>query len=130
MADVIDYQIYGNDMQIVEIELDPREGVKAEAGAMMYMDQDIEMQTGAKGGLFGGFKRMLTGESFFITTFMNKGNGIQKLAFGAPFPGQIVALDLAKMGGRFLGRRVCHYRALQIASILQRAVQTGVRQKA
>ncbi len=67
MADVIDYQIIGDDMQLVEVELDPNEGVRAEAGAMMYMDDGIVMQTGTGGGLFKGFKRLLTGESFFIT---------------------------------------------------------------
>lgn len=66
MADIIDYKIYGDDMQIVEIELDPGEGVRAEVGAMMYMVDGIEMQTSTGGGMFKGFKRMITGESFFI----------------------------------------------------------------
>jgi uncharacterized protein (AIM24 family) len=60
MADVIDYKIYGNDLQLVEIELDPSEGVRAEVGTMIYMEQGIEMQTSTGGGLFSGFKRMLT----------------------------------------------------------------------
>lgn len=68
-ADVIDYQIYGDDMQVVEVELDPGEGVRAEAGTMMYMDQDIEMQTGTEGGMFKGFKRMIMGESFLLPPF-------------------------------------------------------------
>ena len=68
MGDVIDYKIHGDDMQLVEIELDPGEGVRAEAGAMMYMGPGIEMQTSTGGGMFKGFKRMITGESFFITT--------------------------------------------------------------
>ncbi|MDB9313767.1 TIGR00266 family protein [Spirulina sp. CS-785/01] len=103
MADVIDYKIYGNDLQLVEITLDPEEGVQAEAGTMTYMEQDIEMQTGmAKGGLFGGFKRMLTGESFFITTFANKGKQQSSVGFAATSPGQIIPLDLAKLGGTFL----------------------------
>ena len=71
MADIIDYRIYGDDMQMVEIELDPGEGVRAEAGAMMFMEKGIEMQTSTEGGLFKGFKRMITGESFFITTLYN-----------------------------------------------------------
>ena len=75
MADVIDHRIIGDDMQLVEIELDPGEGVRAEAGAMMYMEQGIEMQTSTGGGIFKGFKRMITGESFFITTFLFNGNG-------------------------------------------------------
>ncbi len=73
MIDIIDYKIYGDDMQIVEIELDPGEGVRAEAGAMMYMDEGIEMQTSTGGGLFKGFKRAITGESFFITSFTYQG---------------------------------------------------------
>lgn len=102
MADVIDYIIYGDDMQIVEIELDPGEGVRAEAGAMMYMDQDIRMQTGAEGGIFKGFKRILTGESFFITTFLNEGRTKQKVAFGAPYPGKIIPVDLKEFRGEII----------------------------
>ncbi|MEA1984799.1 MAG: TIGR00266 family protein [Euryarchaeota archaeon] len=102
MTDVIDYEIIGSDMQIVEIELDPNETVRAEAGAMMYMDPGIEMQTSTGGGLLKGFKRMVTGESFFITSFTHKGSGKGHVAFGAPFPGKVIALDLAELGGRFL----------------------------
>jgi uncharacterized protein (AIM24 family) len=69
MADVIDYNIIGDDMQLVEIELDPGEGVRAEAGAMMYMENGIEMQTSAEGGLFKGFKRMLTERAFLSPLF-------------------------------------------------------------
>ena len=105
MAHIIDYKIHGDDMQIVEIELDPGEGVRAEAGAMMYMEGGIEMETSTGGGLFKGFKRMITGEGFFITTFMNSGQGKQHVAFGAPYPGKIVPLDLGKLGGRFLCQR-------------------------
>jgi len=102
MADVIDYKIFGDDMQLVEIELDPGEGVRAEAGAMMYMEEGIEMQTSTGGGLFKGFKRMLTGEGFFITTFLHNGQGKGHVAFGAPYPGKIIPLELGKMGGEFL----------------------------
>ena len=102
MADVIDYKIYGDDMQIVEVGLDPGEGVRAEAGAMMYMEERIEMQTSTGGGLFKGFKRMITGESFFITTFLFNGKGKGHVAFGAPYPGKIIPLDLGKFGGKFL----------------------------
>ncbi|MBN1307459.1 MAG: AIM24 family protein, partial [Chitinispirillaceae bacterium] len=98
MADVIEYAIIGDDMQLVEIELDPGEGVRAEAGAMMYMEEGIEMQTSTGGGLFKGFKRMLTGESFFITTFLHCGRGKGHVAFGAPYPGKIIPLDLKKLG--------------------------------
>ena len=102
MADVIDYKIHGDDMQLVEIELDPGEGVRAEAGAMMYMEDGIEMQTTTGGGLFKGFKRMLTGESFFITTFLYNGSGKGHVAFGAPYPGKIIPFDLSTFGGTVL----------------------------
>jgi len=102
MADVIDYKIYGDDMQLVEIELDPGEGVRAEAGAMTYMEDGIEMQTSASGGLFGGFKRMFTGESFFITTFLHNGRGKSSVGFGAPYPGKIIPIELNKFKGQFI----------------------------
>lgn len=102
MADIIDYKIYGDDMQLVEVELDPGEGVRAEAGAMTYMEHGIEMQTSTGGGLFKGLKRMVTGESFFITTFLNNGREKRRLAFAAPYPGKIIILDLAALGGQFL----------------------------
>ena len=102
MADVIDYKIYGDDMQLVEVELDPGEGVRAEAGTMTYMEDGIEMQTSTGGGLFKGLKRMVTGESFFITTFLNNGREKQRVAFAAPYPGKVIRIDLAAFGGRFL----------------------------
>ena len=102
MADVIDYKIYGDDMQLVEIELDPGEGVRAEAGTMTYMENGIEMQTSAGGGLFKGLKRMVTGETFFITTFLNSGREKQHVAFAAPYPGKVIPIDLTAFGGRFL----------------------------
>lgn len=102
MADIIDYKIFGDDMQIVEVELDPSEGVRAEAGAMMYMEDGIHMQTSTDGGAFKGFKRMLTGESFFITTFYNAGPDKRHVAFSAPYPGKIIPLDLSRLGGNFL----------------------------
>lgn len=102
MADIIDYQIYGDDMQLVEIELDPGEGVLAEAGAMTFMDAGIEMQTSTGGGLLKGLKRMVAGEGFFITTFHNNAPAKQKVAFGAPYPGKIIPLHLGKLGGSFM----------------------------
>jgi uncharacterized protein (TIGR00266 family) len=102
MADVIDYKIHGDDMQIVEIELDPSEGVRAEVGAMMFMEEGIQMDTGTGGGLFKGFRRMLTGEGFFISTFMNIANVKRNVAFGAPYPGKIIVLDLKQVGGTFI----------------------------
>ncbi|WP_129407877.1 TIGR00266 family protein [Marinitoga lauensis] len=102
MADIIDYKIIGDDMQLVEIELDPGEGVRAEAGAMMYMENGIEMQTTTGGGFFKGLKRMFVGESFFITNFINGGSGKKHVAFGAPYPGKVIAIDLPKFGGEFI----------------------------
>ena len=107
MADTIDYKIYGKDLQLLEIELDPKEGVRAEAGTMTYMENGIDMQTGIggkgiTGGLFAGVKRMFTGESFFITTFANRGSRKAKVGFAATSPGQIIPLDLTQLGGEFL----------------------------
>ncbi|MGB3693025.1 MAG: TIGR00266 family protein [Spirulinaceae cyanobacterium] len=102
MADIIDYKIYGDSLQLVEIELDPGEGVQAEVGTMTYMEDGIQMQTSTGGGIFSGFKRMITGESFFITTFANGGRGKARVGFSATCPGQIIPLDLSRLGGRFL----------------------------
>ncbi len=85
MVDRIDYKIHGDDMQVVEVELDPGEGVRAEAGAMMFMEDGMIMQTSTGGGMFKGFKRMVTGESFFITTFLYTGKGKGRVTFGAPY---------------------------------------------
>ena len=102
MADIIDYKIYGDDNQVVEIELDNGEAVRAEVGAMLYMEEGIEMQTGTGGGMLSGLKRMLTGENFFITSFYNRGYGKSHVAFAAPYPGKIIPLDIGQLGGRFL----------------------------
>jgi len=128
MADVIDYRIYGDDMQIVEIELDPGEAVRAEAGAMMYMDEGIKMQT-STGGLFKGFKRMITGESFFITTFFNNGSGKGHVAFGAPYPGKIIPLELDKLGGSFLCQKdafLCAARGIEIEVAFTKKIGAGL----
>jgi uncharacterized protein (TIGR00266 family) len=117
MSDVIDYKIFGDDMQVVEIELDPNEGVRAEVGAMLYMEQGVEMQTTTGGGMFSGFKRMLTGESFFITTFLNNSNTKTHVAFGAPYPGKIIPLDLGPLGGKFICQKdgfLCAARGIDI----------------
>ncbi|PID94419.1 MAG: TIGR00266 family protein [Bacteroidetes bacterium] len=102
MADIIDYKIYGDDMQIVQIGLDPGEGVRAEVGTMMYMTDGIQMQTTTGGGIFKGFKRMLTGDGFFITTFIQSGSHKGYVGFGAPFPGKVIPLDLSDLGGSFI----------------------------
>lgn len=129
MADSIDYEIYGDDMQIVEVELDHGEGVRAEAGAMMYMGEGIEMQTSTGGGLFTGFKRIITGESFFITTFLHNGKGKGHVAFGAPYPGKIIALELDKLGGSFLCQKdafLCAARGIEIEVAFTKRIGAGL----
>ncbi len=128
-ADIIDYQIYGDDMQCVEIELDPGEGIRAEAGAMMYMEDGIAMQTSTGGGIFQGFKRMLTGESFFITTFLNNSRGKSHVTFGAPYPGKIIPLDLGKLGREFLCQKdsfLCAARGIEIDIAFTRKIGAGL----
>lgn len=98
MAHQIDYKIVGDDMQAVIIALDPNEIVQAEAGAMMFMEDGIEMKTEMQGGLFGGIKRMIGGESLFIVTFANNGASRGNVSFAAPYPGKIIALNLAETG--------------------------------
>src|SRR5436190_1232724 len=105
MAHEIDYKIIGDDIQAVEVELDPGEAVRAEVGAMLFMEEGIEMQTGTGGGIFSGLKRMVTGENFFITSFLNNGNGKRHVTFAAPYPGKIIPLQLRDLGGSFLCQR-------------------------
>src|SRR6266404_7810698 len=100
----IDYKIFGDAMQYVEVELDPMEAAVAEAGGMMYMEDGIEMETifgdgsqqqsGFMGALMGAGKRLLTGESLFMTVFQNRGVGKKRVAFGAPYPGKIIPVRL------------------------------------
>lgn len=96
MAHQIDYTIIGDDMQAVIIYLDPAEAVTAEAGALMYKSQDVEMDTGTHGGIFKGLKRMVTGESFFVTAFKYTGAERGEVAFSAPYPGKIIPVDLSQ----------------------------------
>lgn len=129
MADIIDYKIFGDDMQIVEIELDPGEGVRAEAGAMMYMEDGIEMQTSTGGGMFKGFKRMITGESFFITTFLFQGSGKGHVSFGAPYPGKIIPVELNNFGGQFLCQKdafLCAASGVEIEIAFTRKLGAGL----
>ncbi|MDX1586717.1 MAG: TIGR00266 family protein [Balneolaceae bacterium] len=102
MADQIDYIIHGDDLQIVEVELDPDEAVRGEIGTMMYMDDGIEMQTSTGGGIFKGFKRLVTGESFFISTFLNNSAQKKKVSFAATYPGKVIPIDIEQEGGSFL----------------------------
>ena len=130
MADLIGYCVFGSDLQLVEIELDPGEGVQAEVGAMTYMEDGIEMQTRAEGGLFKGLARKVTGESFFITTFVNKGReGKAHVGFAAPYPGKIIPLDLASLGGNFLCQKdafLCAARGVTIEVAFTRRLKAGV----
>lgn len=108
----VDYEIFGDDMQIVEVELDPSEVVIAEAGAMNYMEDGIGFETrmgdGAQpsGGIMNSLmnvgKRVLTGESIFLTHFTNNGQGKKRVAFAAPYPGKIIPIDMAEMGGELI----------------------------
>jgi uncharacterized protein (TIGR00266 family) len=95
MADQIDYRIVGDDFQAVEITLDPGEAVRAEPGAMMYLEPGIHMETSTGGGLMSGLKRMVGGESFFVTTFDNRSQRRAKVGFSAAYPGKIMAVDLS-----------------------------------
>src|SRR6187455_3139122 len=109
----IDYKIYGEEMQYVEIELDPSETAVAEAGSFMFMDDGIQMETifgdgsrqtsgGILGKLMSAGKRILTGESLFMTAFTNIGNGKKKVSFASPYPGKIIPIDLIEMNGRLI----------------------------
>ena len=111
-AHEIDYQIFGEEMQYVEIELDPQEVVVAEAGSFMMMENGIKMQTifgdgsdkedGIFGKLLSAGKRVLTGESLFMTAYLNVDQGKRKVSFASPYPGKIVPIDLNKYGGKFV----------------------------
>lgn len=111
-AHEIDYQIYGEEMQFVEIELDPQEAVVAEAGSFMMMEDGLNMDTifgdgsnqdrGVLGKLFSAGKRMLTGESLFMTAYLNTTGLKKKVSFAAPYPGKIVPIDLRKYQGKFI----------------------------
>ena len=111
----VEYRLHGDDMQFVEIELDPGEAAVAEAGGMMFMQEGIEMETvfgdgsqqnkGFLGALVGAGKRLLTGESLFMTVFINKGAGKKTVAFGAPYPGKILPMHLAEIGGELIAQK-------------------------
>lgn len=110
----IDYKLHGDDMQFVEVELDPGETVIAEAGGLMMMEDGIRMETifgdGSGGGGGGGFmgkllsagKRVITGESLFMTTFTNEGSGKKHVSFASPYPGKIIPMDLSELGGKII----------------------------
>ena len=134
----IDYEIIGDDMQIVEVELDAGETVVAEAGAMNYMEDGIsfeaKMGDGSKpsSGLFGKLmnagQRMLTGESIFMTHFTNGGAGKKRVAFAAPYPGKIIPMNMAAMGGELLCQKdafLCAALGTQIGIAFTKRLGTG-----
>lgn len=135
----IDYRIYGEEMQYVEIELDPNETAVAESGAFMMMDDNIQMETifgdGSKAntGFFGKLmsagKRMLTGESLFMTAFTNMGHGKRKVSFASPYPGKIIPLDLQQMGGKIVAQKdafLCAAKGVSVGIEFQRKLGTGL----
>ena len=141
-ADEIDYEIFGEDIQYIEIELDPDESVVSEAGAMMYKDKDITMDTvfgdGSSskentGGIFdklvGAGKRLVTGESLFTTVFTHKGRGKAIVAFGAPYPGRIIPVNLEKLGGTLICQKdcfLCAAKGVSIGIFFQKKILTAL----
>lgn len=135
----IDYRIHGEEMQCVEIELDPQETVIAESGSFMFMDDGIEMATvfgdgsdraqGFFGKVMSAGKRLLTGESLFMTTFTNTGYGKQRVTFAAPYAGKIVPLDLSQFGGKVVCQKdafLCAAKGVQVGIEFQRKLGTGL----
>lgn len=135
----VDYKIFGDDMQFVEVELDPQEAAVAEAGGMMYMETGIEMQTvfgdgsqqnsGFLGSLLGAGKRLLTGESLFMTVFYNRGQGKQRVAFGAPYPGKIIPVHLAEIGGELVSQKdsfLCAAKGVSVGIAFNKKIGTGL----
>ena len=135
----IDYFLKGEEMQMVEIGLDPQETVIAESGSFMYMDGGIDMQTifgdgsnanqGFLGKLMGAGKRLLVGESLFMTAFTNQGQGKQRVAFAAPYAGKIVPLNLAQLGGKIICQKdafLCAAKGVSVGIEFQRKLGTGL----
>ena len=137
----IDFRILGSEMQFVEVDLDPGESAVAEAGVMMYMTQGIEMETvfgdgsaqpqqgGMMGALLGAGKRILTGESLFMTLFTSRGPGKQQVAFAAPYAGKIIPLDLPTVGGELVCQKdsfLCAARGVSIGIAFQKKIGAGL----
>ena len=136
--DVIDYKVYGAEMQFVEIELDPGEAAVGEGGSMFYMENDVSMETifgdgsaqqsGFFGKVLGAGKRLLTGESLFTTLYTNKGSVKRKIAFGAPYPGKIIPIDLSKIGGTFICQKdafLCAAKGVALGIAFQKKLGAG-----
>ena len=140
-AHEVDYEIFGDDMQLVEIELDPKESVVAEAGSMMYMNNDITLDTifgdgsdsdkgkGMMGKLLGAGKRVVTGESLFMTLFTNDGRGKEKVAFAGPHPGKIIPFDLSEMDEKIVCQKdafLCAAKGVSIGIEFQKKIGTAL----
>lgn len=139
-AHEVEFEIYGEDLQFVEIMLDPGETIIAEAGAMMYMDTAIQMETifgdgsgkegkDLMGKLFSAGKRMLTGESLFMTAFTNKGNSKKCVAFAAPYPGKVVSFDLTDVGGMLICQKdsfLCAAKGISVGIAFQKKIGVGL----
>ena len=124
----IDYKLYGDDMQFVEVELDPQETVVAEAGALMMMDGSGSSGGGIMGKLMGAGKRILTGESLFMTTFTNTGSGKKHVSFASPYPGKIIPMDLSEHDGKIICQKDAFLAAAKGVSVgieFQRKIGTG-----
>ncbi len=135
----LDYRIIGDDIQLVEIGLDPKETVIAEAGTMMYMDSQIGFDTkmgdgsdpnqSLMGKLLSAGTRVLTGESLFVTHFTNRGESKQRVAFAAPYPGKIVPIELAHLGGSLIVQKdgfLCAAKGTKISITLNRRIGSGL----
>ena len=138
-AHEIEFEIHGQEMQFVEVALDPGESAVAEAGAMMYMTDGIQMETvfgdgsapagGFMDSLLGAGKRLLTGESLFMTVFTNGGNGVHRVAFAAPYAGKILTLDLATLGGELVCQKdsfLCAARGVSVGVAFQKKIGVGL----
>ncbi len=136
--DVVDYKVYGAEMQFVEIELDPAEAAVGEAGSMFYMEDNITMETifgdgsaqqsGFLDKVLGAGKRLLTGESLFTTVYTNSGREKRKVAFGAPYPGKIVPINLDKVGGSLICQKdafLCAAKGVQLGIAFQKKLGAG-----
>ncbi len=140
-AHEIEFTIYGNEMQFVEVMLDPGESAVAEAGGMMFMTPGIQMETvfgdgsakqqgsGIMGALVGAGKRLLTGESLFMTVFTNGGPGVHRVAFAAPYAGKILPMDLSKLGGMLICQKdsfLCAAKGVSIGIAFQKRLGVGL----
>ena len=136
--DAIDYDIRGAEMQFVEVELDPGEAAIGEAGSLMFMDGDVDMDTvfgdgsqqnsGFFGKLLSAGKRLVTGESLFTTVYTNQGSGKQRVAFAAPYPGKILPMDLRQLGGTLICQKdafLCAARGVSLGIAFQQKLSVG-----